>query len=145
MDAHSRTWYLLRLTPKLTDHAMKNPNGPSREEMDDWHDALADMESDRVQNNATSYMRAANQMDWTQVVMNGGPPCFHVCDDGRFCGRAERWDGHEAMHKYISLPDLLKLVVDNHDSNKCSLCGVRPRRGGNRKGPALCQQCYQCE
>ena len=37
----------MRRTTKLTDHAMKNPNGPSREEIDDWNDALADREAER--------------------------------------------------------------------------------------------------
>lgn len=52
---------------------------------------------------------AAEHMDWTQVVLNGGPPCFHVCDDQHFCGRAERWDGHgePEFHDFISLADLI--------------------------------------
>lgn len=46
-------------------------------------------------------------MDWQQVVLNGGPPCFHLCDDGRFCGRAAAWDGHEDIHDFVSLHSLL--------------------------------------
>lgn len=42
---------------------------------------------------------AALDMDWQQVVQNGGPPCFHL-ENGRFCGRAERWEGHVAGGKY---------------------------------------------
>ncbi len=44
-------------------------------------------------------------MDWQQVALNGGPPCFAVGADGdplRFCGRAELWHGHDDHHKYIS-------------------------------------------
>lgn len=60
-------------------------------------------------------IKAAEQMDWMQVVLNQGPPCFHLDpEDGRFCGRAERWDGHKTwegsprIHKFVSLADLLK-------------------------------------
>lgn len=58
--------------------------------------------------NRMHYLWAAQQMDWQQVVLNGGPPCFHLCDDGRFCGRAEQWVGHEDLHKFVSLAGLLK-------------------------------------
>ncbi len=49
------------------------------------------------------------QMDWQQVVLNGGPPCFHV-EWPQFCGRAERWPGHgnPAFHAYVSLDDYLR-------------------------------------
>lgn len=52
------------------------------------------------------------QMDWQQVVMNGGPPCFAQLEDeaGRYCGRAERWEGHDGEHKFVSLADLLITV-----------------------------------
>lgn len=48
-------------------------------------------------------------MDWQQVVLNGGPPCFAVLDaeENWYCGRAQRWDGHDYDHKYVSLSDLL--------------------------------------
>lgn len=51
---------------------------------------------------------AAEHADWQQVVLNGGPPCFHVEPDGRFCFRAERWDGHGEHHAFVSLVDALK-------------------------------------
>jgi hypothetical protein len=61
-----------------------------------------------------SAIRAAEQMDWVQVVLNGGPPCFHVdADDGRFCGRAERWKGHGPLHEFVSLADLLRTITPN--------------------------------
>jgi hypothetical protein len=52
------------------------------------------------------------QMDWQQVVLNGGPPCFHV-EGPQFCGRAERWPGHDnpAFHKYVSLPDFIRQAI----------------------------------
>lgn len=48
--------------------------------------------------------------DWQQVVLNGGPPCFHFQDDtGTFCLRAKPWEGHgnKHFHRFISLHDLL--------------------------------------
>lgn len=62
--------------------------------------------------NHKAVLKAAESMDWQQVVLNGGPPCFHL-EGGRFCGRAERWDGHlsrmegSACHKFVSLKDLI--------------------------------------
>lgn len=58
-------------------------------------------------------MTAAIGMDWIQVVLNGGPPCFFFeSDERRFCGRAKRWDGHTDKdeypeHRYVSLDALL--------------------------------------
>jgi hypothetical protein len=57
-------------------------------------------------------IRAAEGMDWGQVVANGGPPCFHI-NSGQFCGRAKRWIGHDADcrdHAFVGLADLLSLV-----------------------------------
>lgn len=54
-------------------------------------------------------MMSETQMDWQQVVLNGGPPCFARLEDeeGYYCGRAERWEGHDGEHKFVSLDDLL--------------------------------------
>ena len=49
---------------------------------------------------------AAKNMDWQQVVQNGGPPCLHL-EGERFCGRAARWAGHDETHKFVSLADLI--------------------------------------
>lgn len=48
---------------------------------------------------------ALQNIDWVQVVLNGGPPCFHLEEDGRFCLRAEKWSGHHVhnVHKFVSL------------------------------------------
>jgi hypothetical protein len=51
-------------------------------------------------------IEACADIDWQQVVLNGGPPCFFV-EGGRFCLRAERWEGHGILHGYASLADLL--------------------------------------
>jgi hypothetical protein len=57
-------------------------------------------------------VEAAKRADWMQVVLNQGPPCFHLEDKGNFCLRAERWAGHGVgewpMHKFVSLADLLR-------------------------------------
>jgi len=70
--------------------------------------------------NTTEKLAAAENMDWQQVVMNGGPPCFHLCEDGHFCGRAERWEGHkvmypgdEAIHEFVSFAALLRGILSN--------------------------------
>lgn len=63
-------------------------------------------------------LKAAKDADWMQVVLNQGPPCFHL-EDGRFCLRAERWDGHKTIggsgpiHEYVSLENLLRAVAPN--------------------------------
>jgi hypothetical protein len=53
----------------------------------------------------------APQVDWRQVVLNGGPPCFFV-EKPQFCGRAKRWPGHgnEAFHNYVSLGDYVATI-----------------------------------
>ena len=55
-------------------------------------------------------MEAAREADWQQVVLNGGPPCFHMEEHGRFCLRAERWGGHDTghFHNFVSLAALLE-------------------------------------
>jgi hypothetical protein len=54
---------------------------------------------------------AAKVVDWEQVIVNGGPPCFHL-EHERFCLRAERWAGHGSAaaiddHNFVSLADLV--------------------------------------
>jgi hypothetical protein len=63
-------------------------------------------------------LNAAERMDWMQVVLNGGPPCFYLQEDGRFCGRAHRWLGHcnGVDHEYVSLADLLRSVAGQERS-----------------------------
>lgn len=55
---------------------------------------------------------AANNADWQQVVLNGGPPCFHFeADRERFCLRAERWVGHGVDHPFTNLADVIGAVA----------------------------------
>lgn len=56
-------------------------------------------------------LTAAENMDWVQVVQNGGPPCFHL-ENGRFCGRAHRWAGHDSMHSFIGLSAIIQRACD---------------------------------
>jgi len=53
---------------------------------------------------------AAKKMDWMQIVLNGGPPCFHIEPDGRFCGRAERRHDEQASAMFHSFEPLERLV-----------------------------------
>lgn len=47
------------------------------------------------------------RMDWQQVVLNGGPPCFFDDSKGWYCGRAKRWEGHGAVHRFVPLETLV--------------------------------------
>src|SRR5580698_6261605 len=59
-------------------------------------------------NDPDTLLAAAAGADWEQVVRNGGPPCFHLEDDGKFCLRTKQWQGHDmGMHSYVPLGDLL--------------------------------------
>lgn len=51
-------------------------------------------------------VEAAKRADWQQVVLNGGPPCFHLEAYGTFCLRAERWH-NEDTHEFRPLHRLL--------------------------------------
>jgi hypothetical protein len=68
---------------------------------------------------------AAREADWQQVVLNGGPPCFHrdVAGPGeqRLCLRAERWEGHDPKnhdigHPFVSLEALVRRLLDERDA-----------------------------
>src|ERR1700679_308306 len=56
--------------------------------------------------------KAADTADWRQIILNGGPPCFHLDHDGAFCLRAKRWVGHGPAHKFISLRDLIDSLAN---------------------------------
>lgn len=55
--------------------------------------------------------QAARELDWRQVALNGGPPCFHI-EDRRFCLRAQRWaqrwEGHGVLHSFVTLEEVIK-------------------------------------
>ena len=58
-----------------------------------------------------AWLAAASGADWGQVIANGGPPCFHL-ENGRFCLRAARWEGHRkaTAHGYLPLDMLLAQI-----------------------------------
>lgn len=63
------------------------------------------------------------QMDWQQVVLNGGPPCFHA-EGPQFCGRAERWPGHgnPAFHDFVSLQRFLTKAIADERERCARIC-----------------------
>lgn len=70
------------------------------------------MTEGKVKGTIDAIVEAALHADWTQVVLNGGPPCFsYEPRDGKpyFCLRAERWEGHwiSGFHRFVSLAELL--------------------------------------
>ena len=48
-------------------------------------------------------INAMANIDWQQHLMNAGG-CFHVEDDGRLCGRADRWSGHGEPDFHMFVP-----------------------------------------
>jgi hypothetical protein len=59
------------------------------------------------------------QMDWQQVALNGGPPCFaFTIGDRYFCGRAEQWAGHGPAHAYVSLAEYINQCAESAFSAK---------------------------
>jgi hypothetical protein len=71
------------------------------------------------------------QMDWQQVALNGRPPCFALLDDedGWYCGRAERWEGHDGEHKFIPLADALANARAEAWEHAIGLVAVIPTKG----------------
>lgn len=48
------------------------------------------------------------EIDWVGAELNGYSYCFHLQDDGRLCGRADRWAGHHltassVYHPYVKI------------------------------------------
>ncbi len=76
-----------------------------------------DSAGSRAGASCVSVVAAAKSADWQQVVLNGGPPCFHVERDGSFCLRSTPWEGHHAtkgewpFHQFVSLADLLSALT----------------------------------
>ena len=68
-------------------------------------------------------INAAEKADWQQVVLNGGPPCFHLEGD-QFCLRAQRWQGHGTFHPFVPLSELIASCSVPQDvmTVKCSSC-----------------------
>src|SRR6266446_682536 len=73
-------------------------------------------------------VQAAENMDWEQVVQNGGPPCFFLQYDGRFCGRAQRWEGHDDDHQFVSFKQVILSAIERatEDLYYCDGNGYHP-------------------
>lgn len=71
---------------------------------------------------------AARNMDWQQVVLNGGPPCFCLQDDGNFCGRAQIWHSTDT-HGFVSLEELLKERASEAINAVMDVCFCRVENG----------------
>ncbi len=83
---------------------------------------------------------AAQNADWQQVALNGGPPCFHLAGE-KFCLAAQRWAGHPEHHAFVSLVDLLERLPKYDDDDVCR-CGD-PFDWHAPSGPCSGSQC-QC-
>ena len=82
--------------------------------------------------------KAIENFDWQQVILNMAPPCFHLLKHGSFCGRAERWPGHDDVHPFVPFIAFWK-GVRSLDS------AAPPQRGmseGGRDGHTL--SCVSC-
>ena len=67
------------------------------------HPLLSD---EQVRERFDAFSKALTIIDWEQHRLHGGEPCFHLGDDGWFCGRAARWDGHFVLgrdHAFVPL------------------------------------------
>lgn len=61
-------------------------------------------------------LSACNGADWSQVIANGGPPCFHLMQEGDLCLRAERWPGHPIDHSFVSIQTFAARMLDKLDA-----------------------------
>jgi len=77
-------------------------------------------------------LKACERADWGQVVLNGGPPCFHL-DGDKFCLRAERWFGHPSDHGFISLLELIGRLVEGQTPNVARSEPVQAETRGKAK------------
>jgi hypothetical protein len=57
----------------------------------------------RSEPDSQELIKAAEQWDWVQIVLHEGEPCFHLCENGHFCGRAKSWAGHNDLHRFAPL------------------------------------------
>jgi hypothetical protein len=94
------------------------------------------MESNKPLDATQALITAARSADWMQVVLNQGPPCFYLEKERRiFCLRAERWAGHEDMHKFVSLASLLAHAL--RESQPRTLTGERLKAAAWKSGTIL--------
>jgi hypothetical protein len=76
---------------------------------------------------------AATRADWQQVVLNGGPPCFHYeSERERFCLSAERWRGHGVFHEFVPLDSLLRAAAEAVPQEQTGQTELQGPAGGAR-------------
>lgn len=84
---------------KTCQRPMDEPYGAMKEMLNIYQGALhKEIEWEKARETA------ADNFDWGQVVCNEGPPCFHLEENGRFCGRSGRWAGHENAVDHAFVP-----------------------------------------
>lgn len=97
--------------------------------------ASPDLSALPLESEATQGAPNSPQMDWQQVSLNGGPPCFSTMlatgRSGWYCGRAERWAGHGMLHKFVSLDNLLAAIITEYGAPalKWQNVGTAPKDG----------------
>lgn len=84
------------------------------------------------QGHHTAALAAAKLADWEQVRQNGGPPCFHIAG-GRFCLRAQRWDGHDDDHRFTTLAEALQPVPAAEDLHAMLQAAVLGKAAAERR------------
>ena len=63
------------------------------------------------------------EIDWMQAELNGWSYCFHDGGDGKFCGRGERWPGHDGSgHDFMTLDEFL--YDRSRPTTTCQSCGA---------------------
>ena len=87
--------------------------------------------TDSVAGAASDLLLACERADWMQVVLNGGPPCFHL-EGAKFCLRARAWIGHDRprFHAYVSLRELLSTALEKGEAQH----GVKSTATDQQKG-----------
>jgi len=91
--------------------------------------------------NLGEVLAAANNADWQQVLLNGGPPCFHFdAERGKFCLAAQRWAGHGKLHPFTGLADMIGSVVYN--ANSSVILASSPSPGAVETPPFVPQPPY---
>lgn len=111
-----RAFHLPEINPAFAYETARNQSSPlpeTGERMSNLHPNESERRKmrevwERGHKKEIVRINAAENMDWQQVVLNGGPPCFHLDPvDGHFCGRAQLWHCKNT-HDFISLADLLR-------------------------------------
>jgi cysteinyl-tRNA synthetase len=56
------------------------------------------------------FFTAVGKIDFHQFGMHRNP-CWHIEEDGSFCGRDKAWAGHQSGWKYVSLKDAVAAAM----------------------------------